>query len=347
MKHLAIYFLFIVTVLFWGCGKGDDFEYPIDTDFNGKFAYSSLGSGSEIFVFSSLGVEQITDGCSGSGCEREYPKWIYPGDKILYHFKGGNPGFAVMNDDGSNRKQFLADYPGESHLDCDVSKDGKYFARFEKDTVGIYEFQGDTLVIIDSFSWPQESALSASSGFITFSPNNELILVNDRTSYGLSLGIHHIGQPGIITYSQTQQSSLGDANFSYQSDKIVFQYDGEIWVIQSDGQNPEKVIRTKDHYEAFPVWSPVEDVIAFSRSRYKHPNDPRELVLFDFASRMEHVILSTENITSFVNIRWSLDGQQISFATFDEPNKGTFVINIDGTGLKRISTASFEDWFTE
>jgi Tol biopolymer transport system component len=137
-------------------------------------------------------------------------------------------------------------------------------------------------------------------------------------------------------------------NFSHLSDKIVFLYDKEVWVIQSDLTLPEKIISI-DLLVASPVWSPVEDCIVYCRTPYNNKKDPSELVLFNYETKSESVILSDKRITFIDNIKWSSNGQQLAFHNIDEPNIGTFIINKNGTGLKRISDEQFpfHDWYTE
>jgi|GEM_PF-5983438 len=350
MKFKYLFILCCGAFIILSCNKESNFEYPIEPDFLGKFVFSRKLTGAghlgaEIFSLSQLGTDQITSGCLDNNCSKDSPQWIFPGDKILYHFNGiqGIKGFYVTDKDGSKDHLIIPDELSSNRYGFDVAEDGKLFARFGDGWLGMYRFEADSLALIDTISWTDD-------GSVVFSPNNELVAIFDNSLFqGLRMGIHHIGQPGIISYSMSGDvQSTDDPNFSYLSDKIVFKFDGDIWVIHSDGSNPEKIFNTSNQLESNPVWSPVEDCIAFSRQPYKHPNEPCELILFNYINKTEQVILSTKSITFISDIQWSADGQQLAFHNYDEPNEGAFTINKDGSDIKRISKEPYSlgDWLT-
>jgi hypothetical protein len=75
---------------------------------------------------------------------------------------------------------------------------GRYFACFNSAQLGIYQFEADALKIIDSIAWP-------GNGSAQFSPNNELVMVYEYSlTQGLRMLIHHVGQNGILSYSNAE-----------------------------------------------------------------------------------------------------------------------------------------------
>ncbi len=151
--------------------------------------------------------------------------------------------------------------------------------------------------------------------------------------------------------------------------KIVFTSDRggdlDIWVMDSDGRNARQLTHTLG-YDGGPWWSPDDKLICF---RAYHPETPEEIADYK-ALLKQHLIRPTTldlyvmnadgsqvrritndraaNIASFAP-SWTPDGKALVFASNrDDPDRRKFEvykINLDGSGLERITYGSQFDGF--
>ncbi|MSP11768.1 MAG: hypothetical protein EXR62_02300 [Chloroflexi bacterium] len=113
----------------------------------------------------------------------------------------------------------------------------------------------------------------------------------------------------------------------------------ELWLVnQKDGWISYLLGRGGINYD--PTWSPQSDLIAYVNSG---PGGDQIMVV-DKEGK------NPRQLTNFVKLQakhpsWSPDGQQLIFWTNRDDNlKQIYVINVDGTGLRRLSDGQSNDW---
>ena len=123
------------------------------------------------------------------------------------------------------------------------------------------------------------------------------------------------------------QSSLAFADFSPDGKEITFslKVDGssQIFIANSDGTQSTKISRENGEYFN-PTWSPLGDMIAFSKSE----GGNSYIGVMDIDGSNERMITTGHLVE---NPSWSNDGKRILFYKFDaNDNGGLYVIDITG-----------------
>ena len=135
--------------------------------------------------------------------------------------------------------------------------------------------------------------------------------------------------------------------------KIVFisdrNYKGlSVWTMNPDGSSPTRLTDDKNReeklpdfspvYDASPAWSPDGSKIAFISNRNYH------FSLYVMNADGSNSRLLTDKVVEAGAPAWSPDGQKIAFnAGFSgsfgvmKPDTGIYVINVDGSGLTKIT----------
>lgn len=101
-----------------------------------------------------------------------------------------------------------------------------------------------------------------------------------------------------------------------------------IYVMDADGRNVRRLTRSAEA-DLWPSWSPDGDRIVFNTER----DDNFEIYSIRADGTDLHQLTNTPGHEDFAV--WSPDGSRIVFARI-ETNEGTFVINADGSGERRL-----------
>ena len=144
--------------------------------------------------------------------------------------------------------------------------------------------------------------------------------------------------------------SPASPSWSPDGTKILFQHSsGNIYVMYTDGSG--KLALTYLSRSSNPRWSPDGSKIAFTRNV-----SGRDYVYIMNADGTGETKLTSDNTISGVpydagSASWSPDGRMLAFSAVMVENSGCcvivnrdiYVMNIDGTGITRLTTDSKED----
>ncbi|MFG0274026.1 MAG: TolB family protein [Phycisphaerales bacterium] len=121
----------------------------------------------------------------------------------------------------------------------------------------------------------------------------------------------------------------------------------ELWVVESN--NPG--VRTFLGYGLFPEWSPVDDKIAFQRSREQGDRFFSVWTVdFENSQAMNPTEIASSPVAAIVNPTWSPDGSFLAFATIPNPTHAygeqpryadIWITHLDGTGRANLTGGSF------
>ena len=113
-----------------------------------------------------------------------------------------------------------------------------------------------------------------------------------------------------------------------------------IYLIDADGSN---LVQFTDFSSAVPHWSPDGKRLIFNSDHDDEPKDTPDLWAMDIDGS-NLVELVDKPPTADFNGRWSPDGKQILFASDRDVDYNLYVMNVDGTGLTRLTHAESDEW---
>jgi Tol biopolymer transport system component len=161
-----------------------------------------------------------------------------------------------------------------------------------------------------------------------------------RRQIALLIGVALLALAGAIFYwwPRTPPSDVHDGAPSWSPDsrRLLFTVEQngqtDIFVMNADGTDRRQLTHT-DANEASPVFSPDGSQIAFDTDR----DGNSEIYVMDAAGT--HPRRLTDHPAQDRAPSWSPDGRQIAFMSDREarPDSQIFVMNADGTGVKRVT----------
>jgi TolB protein len=106
----------------------------------------------------------------------------------------------------------------------------------------------------------------------------------------------------------------------------------EIYIADYDGLNQRRITVNRT-LNITPVWSPDGRAIAYTSYRRGFPD---VFVSYIYEGRLERPANGTDRIQNFLPA-WSPDGSRIAFTSSRDGNSEIYVVNMDGSGVRRIT----------
>jgi TolB protein len=127
----------------------------------------------------------------------------------------------------------------------------------------------------------------------------------------------------------------------YQGEQRIY---SELYVMDADGSNVERITDNVGLVDFQPAWSPDGQRIVVARGSGMSPppnrlTQPTDLWIIDLASGAERQLTSSPSTwEGFAH--WSPDGKRIAFeGDLAQPgNDDVYTINVSGSGLRRLTT---------
>lgn len=152
----------------------------------------------------------------------------------------------------------------------------------------------------------------------------------------------------------------GDPDWSRDGQRVAFQrcvsLDGPctIWSVNADGSNPRRLDPKKAHClnTESPAWSPSGEQVAFECKTRSDSGDIYSIAVINSDGSGVHFAVRGSAAVGFGEPQFSPNGSQLVLdrRSFAGATKiGTYVVNVDGTGLRRITPWSLRagdhpDW---
>lgn len=146
---------------------------------------------------------------------------------------------------------------------------------------------------------------------------------------------------------QMQGHGIARSRLTFSSDRTADLIKGpvsnrdvqEIFIVDYDGANPRKVTNTKT-LNITPTWSPDGKAIAYTSYRPSGPVGTFQDIVFSFIETGERQTPANGNPSkqNYLPV-WSPDGSKLAFTTNRDGNPEIYVMNRDGSGVKRLTNS--------
>lgn len=113
----------------------------------------------------------------------------------------------------------------------------------------------------------------------------------------------------------------------------------EIWVSDFDGKNASPVAHTRG-ISLLPTWSPSGGELAFTffKKSLEYPNGHPQIWKANLLNGKTSPLVTSGDLNT--GAAWSPDGSKIAFTMSRDGNPDIYVINADGSGLRRLTRDS-------
>jgi Tol biopolymer transport system component len=250
------------------------------------------------------------------------PVWSPDGKKLAFSLATRNPEIFVVNADGSGLPTKLTNTtvtPVASAFAPAWSPDGKKIAYVN----GVPGSSGDIYIMNPD-----------GSGKYNLTSSNPDQAVHSISNPTWSPDGKKVAFTSIQSVTEQEQSSDSSASPAA--------YHIDIYLMNSDGSGKTRLTKTQEE-EGSAAWSPDGEKLAFPRGSSGHED------LYVMNSDGSELTKLTSTAAGEYGPTWSPDGKKIAFSDWvpGGPLSGIFVVNSDGSGLKKlanVATASGPTW---
>lgn len=142
----------------------------------------------------------------------------------------------------------------------------------------------------------------------------------------------HENQARLRGVARTKLAFTSDRDGERQKGPVAARDVQNIYIADYDGVN-QKRMSVAQTLELAPVWSPDAKAIAYTSYASGYP----DIIIADFArGRNSRPARGNDRTHNFLSV-WSPDGQKLAFMSQRDGNMELYVVNRDGSGLRRLT----------
>jgi TolB protein len=269
-----------------------------------------------------------------------------PASVVFHSARGGSPKIYVMNPDGGEQRS-VTDGAG-SDIWPDLSPNGRFIVfasnRSGNNEIFVVDLNGGEPVNVSNAAgddnWPR------------WSPNGHRIAFHSNRDGNYN--IFTMNADGSELRRVTSDAPLDQwPDWSPNGKRLAFRRGMDVYVADADGeeQNVERLTFRPTTLDQMPVWSPNGKYFAFMSLREGYPS---VFLMTAEGDTPEHPAVNltpkdAEDPGSAWLSRapaWSKNGKEIYFMSFRPSTGGDvelFVMNADGTAVRRLTASAGED----
>lgn len=221
------------------------------------------------------------------------------------------------------------------------SPDSKWIAFSRAKRTGRRRLIWSIWVVAAAGGKPHRLCASCNGFDPVWSPNGRLIVFANASPGCACGGLYTVRPDGTRVRTIVKRGS--DPARAPDGHRIVFNSGESIAVVKADGSHLQVLLRGPLGLGGGgPSWSPDGRKLAFLETPGRHPHFRFEIWTMNAdGSGRERLYRSGCCVGSWAPPIWSPGGRMIAFIA--DSAHGTFVINADGTDLRRLSPIPFED----
>lgn len=295
-------YFFLFAFLICSCEK--DEGNGLFKKFSGSFLYAKFSkSDFEIFLLNQFEVRKITIGAT-------HPEWFPGGEKIMFlsaDIKGGS--LHVINPDGTEDKRIY-----------EIGETGTgsfYFPRgyLSPDGRKILVSRPDSLFLLsvnDAFETQKVKALRCKAGlsYVGWAPDSKRFSCRCQGENTIShLWLYDMETDSFQNVTPQFTYHVGPQSWSFQSDKIAFIAQGDVFIANGDGTGVYNLTNSSQGGVSTMTFSPIGNQLAYLRS-----DGLFDLVIYDFNTNKTEELLNDQAYISGP-ILWIENGKYISYAS--------------------------------
>ena len=275
-------------------------------EFQGAIAFQSdLDGDNEIYSLTSDGLRKLTD----TSWSDEFPKWSPDGKRISFSANpGGRFQIFIMFADGSGVRKVTRS--AHDAIEQTWFPDGRKIAFTEQRSLPLG--RSYSLWSIDLRTHELERLVPEfrdSAALPEFSPRASLLAFTGHGLQGWDAFVYDLGSRTVTQL--TRGGSVCRPHFSPDGRKIAFVSSkadgkGDIWIMNPDGSDQERLTDRPETFDYFPSWSPDGRTIVFASGTEHYPYEGTwSLYLVDVATKKVMALFRSGARDVFPDWRWA------------------------------------------
>jgi len=250
----------------------DQKDFHPEFSFEGRIVFQSNFDGdNEIYLLTKEGLKKLTN----NNWEDEYPVWSPDGKKIAFTAnQNENYDIFLMNADGSQITQLTTASSDEKEPSWFPDGENVAFTRIIK------KFLRQSLILFQVNIHTRKSKriipqYNKGHALPNISPKGELLTFTGKKTFGWDVALFSMLRNKAQFLDEGGKSCR--ARFSRDGNKLAYVSSkadgkGDIWIMNPDGSDKERITELDDTYDYFPSWSPDNKYIVFDSS-HQHDHE--------------------------------------------------------------------------